>query len=218
MPNQQIIGIDIDGCLANFNKAYREILIATTGRDLIPEECCRGSRPGEEPPVWDYAPHFGYTKDEDRATWKAIRESRTFWQDLDALPGVGGFLWDLDIDAEIGENAPEVYFITTRPGNAVKNQTVTWLSEHRVDFPTVLITRGDKGQLAAGLGLTHFLDDKPENCFDVKAARPECAVYLLSCRYNEAQQNECRMRGITVIYSIDQFRQVLKRSREQVAA
>ena len=213
---QQIIGIDIDGVLANFNKAYREILIKTTGRDLIPEEACRSGKPGEEPPVWDYAAHYGYTRDEDRATWKAIRESHTFWRNLNALPGTRGFLWDLDIDTELANNPPEVYFITTRPGYSVKSQSVEWLSEYGVDFPTVLITRGNKGQLAAGLGLTHFLDDKPENCMDVKAARPECAVYLLSCRYNEAQQNDCRALGITVIHSLDQFRMALK--SEKVAA
>jgi len=215
MNNQQIIGIDIDGVLANFNKAYRAKLIEVTGRDLIPEEVCRSGKLGEEPPVWNYAPHYGYTKDEDRATWKAIRESGTFWESLAQLPDADDFLWDLDVRAETDppSERPEVYFITTRPGTDVKGQTVRWLSESGiVNFPTVLITRGDKGQLAAGLGLTHFLDDKPENCIDVTLARPECAVFLLSCKYNEADQPRCRNYGITVVYSLSDFEMALRQT------
>lgn len=208
---KQIIGIDIDGVLANFNAAYRHALFATTGRDLIPEEVCRGSKPGEEPPVWNYAPYYGYTREEDRETWKNITESSSFWMDLKPLPQADDFLERLDCRVEldpIGER-PEVYFITTRPGYDVKGQSTRWLSARFVDFPTVLITRGNKGQLAKGLGLTHFIDDKPENCTDVKHYVPECHVFLLSCRYNEAQQGELRAQGITVVHTLNQFEAAL---------
>lgn len=211
---KRIIGIDIDGVLANFNKAYRAKLIEVTGRDLIPEAACRSNEPGEEPPVWFYAEFYGYTKDEDSKTWKAIIADPMFWRNLEHLRGAKEFLWNLDCEVELHDDniaqRPEVYFITTRPGTDVKGQTVTWLSDRDVDFPTVLITRGNKGQLAQGLGLTHFLDDKPENCFDVKAACPSAEVFMLSCRYNLDAQERAKELGIHVIGELNEFEAALQ--------
>jgi hypothetical protein len=199
----RIIGVDIDGVLANFNKGYRQKLIEVTGRDLIPEEVCRGSRPGEEPPCWNYAPHFGYTREEDRATWEAIAGDRGFWQGLDVLPGASALLISLK-QTELDQDA-EIYFITSRPGNTAKEQTEWWLMQHGFRGATVMIARGEKGFFAHGLGLTHFLDDKPENCESVKIARPGTHNYLLSCRYNESAHDRLKAQGVIVVNSLHEF-------------
>lgn len=205
----KIIGIDIDGVLANFNARYRDMLVQVTGRDLIPVDDCSSVTADHTPPCWNYAPVYGYTREEDSRTWVAIRDSPDFWMSPDPLPAALPFLWALQ--ASDRRTAPEYYFITTRPGASVKYQTERWLQNLGFYNPTVLITRGDKGQLAAGLGLTHFIDDRPENCLDVRAARGErCRVFLLDARYNRAQQDECRLAGIEVIPSLSAFQEVLR--------
>lgn len=200
------IGLDVDGVLANFNSAYREILIEVSGRDLIPEVF--------EPPCWEYAPAYGYTKDEDRAAWSAIRNDPFFWRKLGVLPGAQELLNDID------DVRHAVYFITTRLGTQVKHQTESWLRDY-VANPAVLIAKSsaDKGRLAEGLDLTHFVDDKPENCIAVKEAVPGCRVFLLSYAYNLWAKNEPRYDylGITRIHNLNAFAEAIGRS-ERLAA
>lgn len=181
-----IIGVDVDGVLANFNAGYRQRLIEVTGRNLIPIEDCRGAAPGEEPPCWDYAPHYGYTRDEDKRTWASITNDPRFWLNLAPLPEGEPFLQALQHAVLLRNGEVEVYFITSRPGVLVKMQTELWLRRAGWSLPrTVLIARGDKSGIAKGLGLTHFLDDRPENCIGVDV-NTDAAVYMPSCRYNEA--------------------------------
>jgi hypothetical protein len=210
-----IIGVDIDGVLANFNKAYRQRLISVTGRDLIPEVDCRGEAPGEEPPCWDYAPVYGYTKDEDRATWNSIKNDREFWVNLSPLPGA---FQALQRFVRLQDAGHEVYYITSRPGVEVQTQSLLWLLKQQgLGLPTVMIARGEKGLLAAGLQLTHFLDDRPENCFSVQIASPNTGNYLLACRYNEWARERCTNEGIHVVATVSDFINDLEGQRERAA-
>lgn len=199
------IGIDVDGCLADFNAAYRKTLIKVSGRDLIPEIF--------EPPCWEYATVYGYTKDEDRAAWKEITSDPIFWRRLSVLPGAQEFLNNLD-DARHA-----VYFITSRPGIATKHQTETWLRNFVLN-PTVLIAKSSehKGIIARGLELTHFLDDKPENCLAVKEHTIECHVYLLDARYNRWADLDPRYADIVRIYDLDKFARVIEAAEHLPAA
>lgn len=177
-----IIGCDVDGVLADFNTAYRQRLIDITGRDLIPPFVN-----GHEPSVWNYATdEYGYTKEEDKAVWKNIMSSVSFWEDLRAYPHVPSFLWERDCDIHISLRDIDWYFITTRPGFRVKVQTESWLQNNGIDYPTVLIAKDAraKGQLAAGLGLTHFIDDRDLNCYAVMHYSPDTQVYMLRHKYN----------------------------------
>lgn len=211
---QQVIGIDLDGVLANFNAAYRARLISVTGRDLIPFEVCRGWTSAETPPTWNYAPYYGYTPEEDADTWRSIRTDPTFWQNLRGLPGALEMLNGLAARLTgLYDPIPEVYFITTRPGIDVKGQSESWLMNAGIDIPTVLITRGEKGDLARGLGLTHFLDDKPENCLSVKTLSTTTETFLLACRYNEWAQDDAQYTGVRRIGRLDDFTEALNVER-----
>ncbi len=164
------LGIDIDGCLANFNKGYRDLFIKITGVD--------GFRGETDPPCWNYHQHYGYSDAEFTEVWKRIAESDTFWADLDPLPGAESFLrwlyWR--------QSTADVYFITQRLGQNVKHQTERWLTHVGFPHPTVLIAPGSKGDIADGLKLTHVLDDKPENLFVLPANVRRC---LKLTRYNQ---------------------------------
>jgi 5'(3')-deoxyribonucleotidase len=211
MSQHLVIGVDIDGVLANFNKAYRERLIQVTGRDLIPAVDCSGDTIGSTPPCWSYpVDHYGYTKDEDRAVWKSITEDRHFWRKIEPFARTRGFLEELYFQHD------EVYFITTRPGVDVQLQSIDWLMENGYpDEPQVLIARGEKGFLAHGLGLTHFLDDKPENCFSVRQTCPNARIYMNRTRYNIHAEQVAADRRIVMIDSINQFVEDLEPCKTQ---
>lgn len=176
-----IIGVDLDGVCANFNMSYLRVLAQTTGRSLVPLDYM--------PQQWDYATTIGYTEDEDNYAWKVIKSDPHFWSGLDPLPGAVHALVKLSQLASLGH---EVYFITSRPGNKVHAQSVQWLEDFGFKRPSVLIDRGGKGPIAVGLGLTHFVDDRPENCFHVWNQTPRIGtkIYMPRKGYNQGMQRE----------------------------
>lgn len=148
-----IVGVDIDGVLADWNDAFRRTLVQATGRVLIPE--------GFDPPLWNYAQFYGYTAEEERTAYRMIATDSFFWQNLKPLPGAEylatrlmRLAWETRID---------LYFVTARSGVQVKYQTERWLhNTFGFRHNTVLICPGDKVEVATALRMTHFLDDKFE--------------------------------------------------------
>lgn len=185
------LGIDIDGCLADFNAGYRKLFVEITGRDLF-----RGET---DPPCWHYHSAYGYNDADMVAVWKAIGESQNFWETLKPYEGAEEFLRWLSWRAKDAE----IYFITTRNGKDVKAQTEAWLNKHGFPRATVLIARGSKGALAAGLQLTHMLDDRPENLFDMPKG---VGRYLKLARYNAWAKTGDNFIPIT---NLDQFIQAI---------
>lgn len=191
---ERVIGVDLDGVVCDFNRGYRKALIDASGRDLFIGET--------DPPCWNYAQAYGYSKDEDTAAWKHMTASSTFWASLRPLPGVADFLFALDASTRFDTPPARVYFITSRPGIDAKGQSERWLQSMGYECPTVLIVGVragdvDKGLLASALGLTHFIDDKPENVLAVKGTRGSaCQVYCPQRRYNEREQPWLRAKGV----------------------
>ena len=166
-----IIGCDIDGVLANFNQSYIELLTKQTGiifpylSDTYPD-------------VWDYDKAAGCTRQQLNTAWRTIK-SRTFWKDLEAYPGAVEFLAWLS-----SRQDDDVYFITSRPGDRAKEQTEKWLKRHGFfGSPTVLIS-SQKGAICSALNVNYYIDDKMENCIDVKAQSPATLLYIKACPYN----------------------------------
>jgi hypothetical protein len=168
------IGVDVDGVLADFNAAYAPLLANVAGINRW--EC---SPHAVIPHCWDYDKAAGYTSEERAAAWDRICDPMyLFNSSLKPMPGAGHFMQGLS--QLVGA---EVYFITTRVGTGAKYQTEGWLRPWFAK-PTVLISRGEKGMIAAGLGLTHFIDDKPENCESVQRYSPATANFLLTQPWN----------------------------------
>jgi len=172
------IGLDVDGCLANFNYDYQQRIIGMTGHNFF-QPCDQ-----ENPPTWNYPELRGYTKDEMEKVWKYIQTSDDFFEKLLPLDGATS----LDLVMPGLEDHHDIYFITNRPGITAKRQTERWLF-HWLNYgltpytPTVLIAE-DKGSIVEGLKLDVYLDDKWENAFEAGFARPKCHVYLLDRPYN----------------------------------
>src|SRR3990167_5176986 len=156
------LGIDLDGCLADFNRAFILRLIKETGINHFPVD---GSLTLD---VWDYPRKYGYTHDQVSATWASIKADSSFWSSLPEYPTTGHDLYCLVQRMEKGD---DVYFVTARVGATAKAQTEQWL-EHRMGFtPTVLIS-SDKGLVAKALGLDAYIDDRWSNATEVLEEAP----------------------------------------------
>lgn len=203
------IGLDLDGVLADFNTAFISLIKQQLDITLPPPD-------DTYPHVWAYHREGGVTKEQDTVLWEKIRNT-DFWNRLMPYPETVTLLRYTNMMRWGGDG---IYFITTRPGQNAKYHTEQWLDRWGAQQPTVLIAGDEaaKGQLAQGLKLDAFIDDKPENCFEVsKATRKTealginadvfsypCQTFLLDRPYNRSQAHRdlCEQHKVTRVYSV----------------
>lgn len=162
-----VIQVDVDGVIANFQKGYLALANSMFGLD-IPLDWLR--------PTWDAIP-TEMTKDMDRKVWKAIVVDPTFWEKLEPLvsPTVIRDLHSLG----------EVYYVTSRNGVDVLEQTKTWLwRQCFIPGPNVIVSKR-KADAALALGATYMIDDKAGNCLATYYNSPKTKVYVLDAPYNQ---------------------------------
>lgn len=190
------IGIDIDDTLADFCGDYHEKLCEVSGRAY---------KPVARFPQWDWVAELGFTPEHKAKVWDQISTSTQFWMKLRPLVDAPPTLLTLFNLYQHGHN---VYFLTHRSeGIHVHVQTVGWLMAYGYPVPQVLLSK-EKGKLAQALNLDMFIDDKPENCWEVKAARPECKVFLIK-RFDYVPEAEAKDRGVEVVTSCRHFFEAL---------
>lgn len=183
------LGLDVDGVLANFNAGFVQVLRAVSGRALCPDDY--------DPVVWDWPQHVGYTDEEVSEAWEAVKAVTAFWSQLPPLPGALDFLGKVQAWTQASPTR-ELYFITARPGNYVKQQSEWWLRRAGITNPTVLVT-GDKAGACAALRLTHYVDDCFKNFSNFPVACPQTRAILRLATYNETlvDPNDNRLTLIT---------------------
>jgi len=208
------IGVDIDGVLADFNTPFIALIKKMTGRELPQPSATY-------PDVWAYHIAGGVTPEENAKLWDYISNSDWVTRHQPTPTGEAA-LEELNFLAATGY--ANVYFITNRGGAHAKRQTEAWLTFYGMKNPTVLIANSDaaKGQLAAGLKLDVFIDDKPENCAHVVDATKSvgffdtdypCEVFLVDAPYNR----DFEMRGVTrVVSALQALERVTERDGEQL--
>lgn len=187
------LGIDVDGCLADFNSSFMDLIIGVTGRNLFP------TRPFDIP-TWDYPESYGYSNHEVSQVWNVIRQDKLFWASLEPLPSAQTFLTRCAMAAD----THDLYFITSRPGLLAKQQTEAWLlANGGLDRPTVLVS-SMKGWCARALRLDAYLDDKDTNAVDVRMANPSGYTFLLDQPWNRTDVLD-QAPGIIRITSVLEF-------------
>jgi 5'(3')-deoxyribonucleotidase len=149
-----IIGVDIDGVLADYVSSFRARIIKLTGKNLF------GSTTWSS---WNHDLDVGYTKEESAATRRELRADPSFWFQLGMYHNTQEALDYLSLKRFYGN---DVYFITDRAGVRAKQQTEAWLSARGFPCATVLIS-AEKGLCARALKLDVYIDDKWDNCLDV---------------------------------------------------
>jgi len=203
------IGFDMDGVLADFSTAFRDVetrlfgtaaAVATEAPEVEAQHEDDAARQAVAP-----APRESRRRRD--AIWKAIHETPDFWStlqphDAGAVPRIHEMMlryrW-------------EVFFITQRPstlGQTVQRQTQHWLRAQGFDLPSVLVINGSRGAAAGALRLDFHVDDSPQNCLDIVSesrARP----ILIVPEPDEVTENSARRLKISVARSIGEALDVL---------
>jgi hypothetical protein len=116
------------------------------------------------------------TRQQQHDLWNAVRQTENFWETLKEM--------QTGVVARLAQVARarrwEVIFITQRPaseGEVTQLQTQRWLAAHGYDMPNVYVIKGSRGKIATALSLDVVVDDRPENCLDVKLE--SCARAIL---------------------------------------
>ena len=191
MANRRV-GLDLDGCLVDWNPAFARLLAEAHGSDLLPEGW--QSMGHEAFPCWDWYQHYGYPAVSVELARHNLYEDVTFWHKLDALPEAQEVLDVLAYCVDADEI--DLYFITQRGGCRVKQQTEMWLYDRGITTPTVLVT-GDKVPVIQGLGLEFYIDDRLDTMEAALAAGCP-GIYLLDRPWNRTKPDP----GLPVVYSV----------------
>ena len=157
------IAFDLDGVLADMSGELRR---EADQLGLGSEEVAVQESPASSP---DAAPSIARMSDREQGSlWAAVKKIENFWLTLDELePGSIRRLDGLAVARRW-----EVLFITTRPataGETVQRQSQRWLERGGFRLPSVYVVSGSRGKVASALELDIVVDDRPENCIDVKA-------------------------------------------------
>jgi uncharacterized HAD superfamily protein len=147
------VGLDIDGVFADYHTAIHEETMKRHG------EVTKETLHRTECSILDT---YNYS------FWRKIKP-------LDPPERVKMFL-------EEARNEPctTLYFLTRRPP-CLQYVTAEWLTRHfiNVNHNVILVTGAvEKGRIAQGLLLDHFVDDDPVHCMQVMRYSPKTFVWL----------------------------------------
>jgi FMN phosphatase YigB (HAD superfamily) len=163
---ESTIGLDIDGVLADFTGAlYREAERMGL-RHHFPEL--------EKPHPWDFGtPHFN-------TVWNEVAHHDWFWLSIPPIPGA----------VEAVTFKPRAY-ITAR---TISNRTtIKWLRKHGFPVPErcYSVGRADmKIDLAHKLGITHFVDDKPETVEALNKVGIKTYMFHAPCNWHTETEHD----------------------------
>jgi len=140
------------------------------------------------------------TRRQQQAIWDEVRRTENFWESLaETEPAIIS-----RIAAIAEERRWEVFFITTRPasgGDTTQRQSQRWLAAHGFALPSVFVASGSRGKIAAALSLDIVVDDRAENCLDVKLDSQARSVMVARDGNAQTAANAKRL-GIDAVVSV----------------
>jgi hypothetical protein len=173
------VGFDVDGVIANFNKAFRETASHIDGGG---------------------AQAVGSTQlktEMMKRVWDEIARTPQWWLQLEPF--------EREQIERLYQTSRtrrwEVYFLTTRPssaGETTQFQTQWWLESNGFPMPSVLTVPGSRGDAANALKLDVVVDDRLTNCVDIIAASRAKAILLLRSE-DQPLRDQALARGIGVV-------------------
>ncbi|HEX9878996.1 MAG TPA: hypothetical protein VGB25_02240, partial [Candidatus Binatia bacterium] len=172
-----IVGLDIDGVLADFLTPFLQLLEEETGSGPITAESVTD---------FNFTDHPVLSEKIVLECFEKVSYSPSFWKTLSPLITPGD--WQ-KLDSLSRED--RLLFITHRyvrdtyDLNAV---TCDWLKLHGISKPVVHFTNESKAPLVENLGIRFFMDDRYENCRDV-AEQTQATVLMPHRSYNQSFQH-----------------------------
>lgn len=225
------VAFDMDGVLADFESAFREVEVRLFGEDVPPpeppevraseEERAAAPRRRASDKAAPADPNAADPAD-DGTVVPTRRKLDRVWATIEATPNFWTTLRPIDPDAvrRIHEmtlrHGWEVFFITQRPktaGDSVQRQTQRWLVEQGFDWPSVVVLPGSRGKAAGAMHLDYLVDDSPKNCVDVISESKARALLVLRDS-DERVEASARRLGIAVVGSIGRCLDILEQATD----
>ena len=188
------IGIDLDGCLADFNGPFTSLLVEISGKDREVDVGGGWTLPISQavrmldvyPNCWDYPEAGGYSAEEVSRTWAAIiNNPNHFWSHLPPLPDAFDAL---DVLRCSIAHHHEVYFITSRVGICAQEASAAWIvRQGGPRHAAVILCPGERKHLLADdLHLDAVIDDKQGTveAYAFMAAGQNRRTYLMKQPWN----------------------------------
>jgi uncharacterized HAD superfamily protein len=189
-----MVGLDIDGVVADFITPFLQLLAERTG-----------SGPIDPASITDpnFMQHPFLTQEIIFQCMEAASYDPEFWRALEPLPSKSQWQTLEQISAE-----HQVAFIThrwVRDTYDIHQITCDWLRRHGLTRPVVFFTQEKKSALIRELGIELFVDDRHENCEDV-ATETNAIVFMPNRPYNQAFSHPKVQR----IHELDELWEYLK--------
>lgn len=210
------IGFDMDGTLADFRRAFRDVEVRLFG----PGPGVLEDQPEREEAAQSSASDGAEAADAGAAPLDLRRRRRQIWREIQATADFWRTLRPLDAGAVARihrlmlEHRWEVFFVTQRPysdGDTVQRQTQKWLVDQGFDLPSVLVLGGSRGAAAAALRLDYHVDDSLQNCLDVMSAAAARPILIVSPDADRETAG-ARQLGIATAASIGEALDILERA------
>ncbi len=169
-----IVGLDIDGVVADFLSPFLRLVEKKTGNGPIPAESITDFNFKDHP--------FLSEKIVDECM-VAVSHDPGFWQSLSPL--LSTQQWQ-ELDRLAGKE--QLVFIThryERENYDIHEVTCDWLKRHGIGKPVVYCTQESKSKLVDHLGVSLFVDDRHENCQEV-AEKTRAMVMMPHRHYNQS--------------------------------
>lgn len=186
------IAVDCDGVLADFNEAYISLLRKLYPEVHIPEDF--------KPSSWDYPINeLGLTKEQYKASWKALHDTPNFWLTLRPMSGVGALATFLATHAN-----EDIWIVTARCGSegmTVAIQTQMWLNScgifSHLNYLGVITgaNSDEKILIYKAMGMQYSIDDKAETVEQCDTLAGHKA-YLLDQPWNQDAKVERRVKSV----------------------
>jgi hypothetical protein len=191
------LGFDLDGVLADFRSAFRDLARKVLHHDAD----------GRDADSTTLSPL------ELNRVWKAIESSHNWWVTVQPYePQQIARLYSL-----ARKGGWEVSFLTKRPpsgGDSVQFQTQWWLEKHGYLMPAVVTVPGSRGELANALRLDLVVDDQFVNCAEVISSSTSRTVLLLREGEPDSLRDHALSRGIGVVTSLEETITVIERLQD----
>lgn len=173
---------DVDGCLADWNTAFRALLESLHGpRTVQPLD--------EAMKRWDWHRALGYTNREVDEAWDKV--DHQWWYDIEAYPTTPQavvLLSDYFHGLEVENPGTHVYYVTGRYATA-RHATVDWLQGQGACCPSVVCT-SRKAMLAGAFaidGPVAAVEDKPSMIREYGASTHVNPIIIVDQPYNQEE-------------------------------
>jgi 5'-nucleotidase len=173
MGEEFVIGVDLDGVVANYEARFRQISAEILR--LSPKKFPRARTWSFVESGWPFVDEAHFLE----VHRQAVSEFGLF-RTLAPIPGASEALWQLS-DAGVRVRIVTHRLVVNFAHAAAVGDTVNWLDDHRIPYRDICFVR-DKAEVGADL----YVDDSPANIAALRAARGDDAAMVYDQLYNRS--------------------------------